>query len=66
MKVSDISQNAYLDQSSTNKLSIPLKCFKLLVTTIILTCYDHIKLINNLPVIAQCRFYAAIVIRRIG
>ena len=63
MKVSDISQNAYLDQSSTNKLSIPLKCFKLLVTTII---YDHIKLINNLPVIAQCRFYAAIVIRRIG
>ncbi len=35
MKVSDISQNAYLDQSSTNKLSIPLKCFKLLVTTII-------------------------------
>ena len=35
MMVSDISQNAYLDQSSTNKLSIPLKCFKLLVTAII-------------------------------
>ena len=27
MMFSDISQNAYLDQSSTNKLSIPLKCF---------------------------------------